>query len=231
MTAPADDLWVFGYGSLIWRPGFPFAEATPARLVGFQRTFCIYSTHHRGSQDRPGLVLGLDRGGSCFGLAFRVPASERASTIAYLRAREQIDGVYHERSLPVWLPEHGTHVHALTYVVERAHPAYAGRLPFRHQVQLIRAARGLSGANVAYLANTACRLADLGLRDPYLDRLVCAVGGLCSQPTQHPAGDARAMTLVGASRHHPRYAPRMRRHERRRFLHRLQLGATGAGGR
>jgi cation transport protein ChaC len=112
------ELWVFGYGSLIWRPGFPFLERRPARLIGVHRSLCVYSWVHRGTPDHPGLVLGLDRGGTCRGLAFRVAASERDEVIAYLRAREQVTAVYLERVREVRFTD-GSAAQALTYVVDQ----------------------------------------------------------------------------------------------------------------
>src|ERR1700694_903426 len=117
----AEDLWVFGYGSLMWRPGFAFLERLPARMVGLHRSLCVYSFVHRGTPERPGLVLGLDRGGACRGIAFRVAAKKRAATLAYLRAREQVTHVYLETSRGVTLigkPER--RVEAATYVVDRS---------------------------------------------------------------------------------------------------------------
>lgn|GEM_PF-83649 len=242
------DLWVFGYGSLMWRPGFPFVEARPADLVGYRRSFCIYSTHHRGNHLRPGLVLGLDQGGTCAGMAFRVPATERAATMAYLREREQINGVYRECWVPVSLHDGDRDVLAVTYVVERFHPSYSGRLPFHHQVRLIRAAHGISGANVDYLVNTGCHLAELGLRDRHMERLISEIGGFfmqhssllssqesesrqpsqASRPNQSgpSSSTGRSKVLVTSCRLHPPSAPRMRAHERRRFLYRIQLDTT-----
>src|ERR1700757_5129003 len=105
-TQPSrDDLWVFGYGSLIWRPGFEFIERVPARLIGEHRALCVYSFVHRGTPEKPGLVLGLDRGGACRGVAFRVAAEKRAATVAYLRAREQVTSVYREVKRSVWLED------------------------------------------------------------------------------------------------------------------------------
>lgn len=227
MMTSDDDLWVFGYGSLMWRPGFAHVEATPAHLVGFQRSFCIYSTHHRGSPDRPGLVLGLDRGGACTGLAFRVPDPIRRQTIDYLREREQVNGVYQESWVPVWLESRNDYVLALAYVVERAHPSYAGRLPFRKQVSLIRAARGLSGANVDYLVNTSRHLTELGLRDRQLERLATAIGGLFMNHAPKDVSDnvasSRSRALVACCRQHPPGAPLMPAYQRRRFMHRIGL--------
>ena len=97
------DLWVFGYGSLMWRPGFEFIEQVPARLIGEHRALCVYSFVHRGTPEKPGLVLGLDRGGACRGIAFRVAAKHAPHTVAYLRAREQVTTVYREVMRSVWL--------------------------------------------------------------------------------------------------------------------------------
>ena len=125
----AEDLWVFGYGSLIWRPGFEYVERVPAHIIGMHRSLCVYSFDHRGTPERPGLVLGLDFGGACRGIAYRVAAKHRAATLAYLRDREQTTAVYREMVRGVWLegpPER--RVEALCYVVDRGHPQYAGRL-------------------------------------------------------------------------------------------------------
>ena len=222
------DLWVFGYGSLMWRPGFAFVEAVPARLVGFQRAFCIYSTHHRGSEQRPGLVLGLDRGGACAGIAYRVEASLRHDTIAYLRRREQISGVYRETYVPIALGHSlEPNTSAITYVVERAHPSYAHRLAFARQVEIIRGARGLSGPNVEYLVNTSEHLRQLGIRDRNLERLAAAAGGLFTGSFKD--ADAllrRSQSLARQCRSGVPGAPRLRRFERRRFLYRNNIALT-----
>jgi cation transport protein ChaC len=139
MSAAAGECWIFAYGSLMWRPGFPFEVAGRARLTGFRRCFCIYSMHHRGSPRRPGLVLGLDRSGICEGIAYRVASDKAREVIDYLRAREQISGVYREMMLPVELAGTRREVSALAYVVDRAHPIYAGSLSPARQAQLIRA--------------------------------------------------------------------------------------------
>src|ERR1700704_6776340 len=120
------DLWVFGYGSLMWRPGFEFIEKVPARLIGEHRALCVYSFVHRGTPENPGLVLGLDRGGGCRGIAYRVAAARREATLAYLREREQVTKVYLETMRRVTLAS--GEANAVVYVVDRGHPQYAGRL-------------------------------------------------------------------------------------------------------
>ena len=130
------DLWVFGYGSLMWRPGFEFIERVPARLIGEHRALCVYSFVHRGTPEKPGLVLGLDRGGACRGVAFRVAEKNSAATIAYLREREQVTSVYREVKRSVWLEnEARQRVSALVYVVDRGHVQYAGRLSPAEQLR------------------------------------------------------------------------------------------------
>jgi cation transport protein ChaC len=164
------ELWVFGYGSLIWRPGFPFLERRVARLNGAHRALCVYSWVHRGTPDRPGLVLGLDRGGACRGIAFRVAAAERDNVIAYLREREQVTAVYLERIRDVRFAD-GSRADALTYLVDRSHGQYAGKLDEDTQFRIVAAAEGRSGANRDYVVNTAAHLLELGMPDPLLQRL------------------------------------------------------------
>jgi cation transport protein ChaC len=172
------DLWVFGYGSLMWRPGFTFQERVGARLVGAHRALCVYSFVHRGTPERPGLVLGLDRGGNCRGIAFRVAAGEREQTIAYLRAREQVTMVYRESLRRVWLkgdPERP--VLALCYVVDRRHPQYAGRLTLEQQLHHVRQGHGQSGANRDYVVATVAAMEALGLRESELHILADRLKG------------------------------------------------------
>ena len=169
-NAASDDLWVFGYGSLIWRPGFAFEESVAARLNGYHRSLCVFSHVHRGTPERPGLVLGLDRGGICRGLAFRVAPPHAAGTIAYLREREQATSVYLERHLPVSL-EDGRRVRALVYVADRKHLQYAGRLPAEELLKLVRQGRGSSGENPDYVLRTHDHLRKMGIFDPVLSHL------------------------------------------------------------
>jgi glutathione-specific gamma-glutamylcyclotransferase len=162
----AEDLWVFGYGSLMWRPGFEFVEQAPARLIGLHRALCVYSFVHRGTPEKPGLVLGLDRGGACRGIAFRVPGKVRADTVAYLRQREQVTSVYLEtyRAITVLgTPER--RVLALAYCVDRGHAQYAGRLSLDRQLHLVREGHGRSGINRDYVLATVDALEALGCYD------------------------------------------------------------------
>jgi glutathione-specific gamma-glutamylcyclotransferase len=162
----AEDLWVFGYGSLMWRPGFEFVERAPARLIGLHRALCVYSFVHRGTPEKPGLVLGLDRGGACRGIAFRVPGKVRAATIAYLREREQVTRVYIEtyRAITVLgTPER--RANALVYCVDRGHAQYAGRLSLDRQLHLVREGHGRSGINRDYVLATVEALEALGCYD------------------------------------------------------------------
>ncbi|MBA3447959.1 MAG: gamma-glutamylcyclotransferase [Pseudaminobacter sp.] len=167
------DFWVFGYGSLIWRPGFAHVETQRARLFGFRRSLCVRSFVHRGTPKRPGMVLGLDRGGSCVGLAFRVPGELREEVLAYLRERELVTRVYLERTLRVRLAG-GEMVSAVAYIVDRAHEQYAGNLDETHAASIVSGAVGQSGANEDYVKNTLQHLEALGIRDHWLE----AVGRL-----------------------------------------------------
>jgi len=165
------DLWVFGYGSLMWKPGFDFVERRIATIHGFHRAPCIYSHVHRGTPDKPGLVFGLDSGGSCRGIAFRVAAEHHPATVAYLREREQVTLVYVERLVRAILDD-GRHVAALTYVADRKHQQYAGKLSPAETLRLVRQGQGQSGANPDYIRNTRDHLTELGLVDHRLDWLV-----------------------------------------------------------
>jgi cation transport protein ChaC len=160
------DLWVFGYGSLMWRPGFDVVERVPARLIGMHRALCVYSFVHRGTPQQPGLVLGLDRGGICRGVAFRVAAKARDRTIAYLREREQVTSVYLETVRRVVLEDQTRRqVRALCYTVDRGHAQYAGRLSVSAAVHFVRQGHGRSGHNRDYVLETVRALEDLGYRE------------------------------------------------------------------
>jgi cation transport protein ChaC len=227
MTKPGEDMWVFAYGSLMWRPGFPFEEARRALLTGYRRCFCIYSVYHRGTPSRLGMVLGLDRGGACEGMAYRIGASNAEAVRTYLRAREVINGVYRETLVPIELEEEPSReVLALAYIVERAHPNYAFRLPLAKQARLIRGARGLSGANLDYLVSTVRHLSELGIRDRELERLVTMVGPLAWSRSRAQHVSPYAAALVRAERNRQAPVRRLaRKDEMRKFLYRMRLGA------
>ncbi len=164
--------WVFGYGSLIWNPGFPVAEQQIARLDGFHRGFCMRSVHHRGTDENPGLVLALDkaRGGFCNGVGFRVAEEHAAETLQNLRERELISSAYLEAELPIRLQD-GSEVQCVTYIIDPDHVQYCGQLPLEEQAQIISTAVGGRGPNTEYLFNTAEHLSELGLDDPDLNWL------------------------------------------------------------
>ena len=162
-------MWVFGYGSLMWNPGFPVADSATARLMGWHRALCIHSFHHRGTEAQPGLVLGLDRGGSCIGRVLQVEPGTEEETLAYLRARELISGVYNEVTRPARLLDgSGRTVDALVYVARRDHCQYAGSLDREEILTRVQAAHGKAGPNADYVVATADHLSGLGLVDPVL---------------------------------------------------------------
>jgi glutathione-specific gamma-glutamylcyclotransferase len=172
------DLWVFGYGSLMWRPGFEFIKQVPARLIGEHRALCVHSFDHRGTPEKPGLVLGLDRGGACRGIAFRVAGHLRDHTIQYLREREQTTNVYREVMRSVWLlDEARQRVSALTYVVDRGHVQYAGRLSLAEQLRHVLQGHGRSGNNRDYVLSTVKAIEAQGFRDDQLHQLALMLHG------------------------------------------------------
>jgi glutathione-specific gamma-glutamylcyclotransferase len=166
-----DERWVFGYGSLMWRPGFPYQERRAATLHGRRRAFCIYSVHHRGTPARPGLVLGLAPGGACRGVAYRVAEADWARTHAYLMEREQPTETYIEARRAVRLAG-GRRVEALTFLSDTGHPQWAGALSLERQAELIAGASGLSGRNVDYLRDLVGHLREEGIRDHGMEVLL-----------------------------------------------------------
>jgi len=187
--ARPEDLWVFAYGSLMWRPGFRFLARVSARLYGAHRALCVLSHVHRGTPERPGLVLGLDRGGTCRGIAYRTATKDSAATIAYLREREQVTAVYRETMRPVLLDgDPGRRVQALCFVVDRSHPQYAGELDLAAQLHYVRQGHGRSGPNREYVLATVKAIEALGFRDRDLHLLAERLHGL------HEAHGAGAAT-------------------------------------
>ena len=167
----SDELWVFGYGSLMWRPGFAFAERVAATLAGRRRAFCIYSVHHRGTYERPGLVLGLAPGGSVRGIAYRIAPADWGQVYAYLLEREQPTETYIEARRVVRLAD-GRRTDALVFLSDVHHPQWAGALSLERQAELISRARGLSGRNVDYLRDLVEHLGQEGIRDRSMEALV-----------------------------------------------------------
>ncbi len=166
--ADMGEFWVFGYGSLMWRPGFEHVEKSRARLHGYRRSLCIVSTVHRGTPERTGLVLGLDQGGSCVGVAFRVESHLRDDVVTYLRERELVTNAYKEKIIPARLGD-GRPVSVLTYVVDRTHPQYSGTLSPEQAAERVKGAVGQSGTNEDYVFNTVDHLEALGIRDHWLE--------------------------------------------------------------
>lgn len=174
-------LWVFGYGSLIWNPGFDPVRRETALLRDYHRSFCMSSVHYRGTEERPGLVLALDRlpGSSCQGVAFGIGDAHAEAALAALRERELVSAAYLERWLPVQLDGGGV-VEAVTYVVDPDHRQYCGGLSLLEQAEIIARAAGGRGPNRDYLENTARHLRELGLADADLDWLTAEVAKMAS---------------------------------------------------
>jgi cation transport protein ChaC len=164
-----EPVWIFAYGSLMWNPEVPFAEMRPALLRGYHRSFCLYSDEYRGTRERPGLVLGLDRGGACRGMALRLAPDGLAGSLDHLWAREMTGGVYRMRRLRVAIGTETVVAHAFT--IERDHSLYAGRLSLDATARIIRHAAGRRGSNRDYLCSTVRHLERLGLADGPLHRL------------------------------------------------------------
>lgn len=174
-------MWVFGYGSLLWNPGFEVAESVIGTLPGYARSFCMRSIHHRGTEENPGLVLALDEhpDTACEGIALRVVPGQESETLAYLRERELISSAYVEKNLKVHLSD-DRDVEAVVYVIDEAHVQYCGGLPLEEQAQIIANAVGGRGPNTEYLYNTADHLAEVGLHDPALEWLNARVKTLAT---------------------------------------------------
>lgn len=171
LALPPGDLWVFGYGSVMWRPGFPHRDSRRARVFGYHRALCVWSWVHRGTRERPGLVLGLDAGGSCLGRAFRVDAADKDEVAHYLYSRELVTPAYPYVAALVPLRIDCVAVRALTFIVDRTHPQYAGKLTPEAAAATVRHAVGHSGANADYVASTVGHLDQLGIPDSPLHRV------------------------------------------------------------
>lgn len=177
-----DGFWVFGYGSLMWNPGFAYEERASGRIFGYRRALCVLSHVHRGTPERPGLVLGLDSGGSCVGVGHRVAQARWGETIDYLRSREQVTLVYREVSTRFRIHD-GRHVTALTYAVDRTHPQYAGKRRVEELAAAAQQGVGKSGRCTDYIINTLQHLREMDIHDPELE----AVAALLVQAKDSPA--------------------------------------------
>ena len=166
-----NELWVFGYGSLMWNPGFPFTESATGRLYGYHRDLCVWSWNYRGNRQTPGLVLGLDHGGSCTGVSYRIDNNDRGAVLAYLHHRELNTEIYDVVCSPVML-DTGRKVTALCFVVDRKKEQYTGRLSLGEVTRIVKSARGQRGENTEYVVNTYNHLQDLGVRCRRLQEIV-----------------------------------------------------------
>jgi cation transport protein ChaC len=178
--APRGDLWVFGYGSLMWSPGFRCSEKSAGKVHGYHRSLCIYSHRYRGTPEKPGLVMGLCRGGSCWGVALRVPAARARQILDRLYRREMLNRVYRPRFVRVSI-RGGRQVRALAFVADVEHRQFAGDLSIARTAQLVAQGKGIRGRNIDYLSYTLAHMHELGVRDPHLDRILFAVLALQSQ--------------------------------------------------
>lgn len=176
---PRGDLWVFGYGSLMWSPDFPHAERRPGLLHGYHRSLCIYSHRHRGTPEVPGLVMGLCPGGSCWGVAFRVPAHEVRAALTVLWSREMVNRVYEPRIVRVRAGRRA--IAAVAFVADAAHRQFAGRLSVARTARLVAQGRGQRGENLEYLAQTVGHMDELGIREGHLHRVLGAVRRLAAR--------------------------------------------------
>jgi len=194
---PQGELWVFGYGSLMWSPCFAYREKQLARVHGYHRALCILSTRYRGTHSKPGLVMGLCQGGSCWGMAFRVPRTQIGRCLARLWHREMPRRVYQPRLVPVRL-RGGRRVSALAFVADPTHPAYVRELDLHGRARLVAQGIGQRGACVDYIRNTLEHMRGVGVRDPHLERVLHAALSLQS-PTPYacaaaPRAGARAVS-------------------------------------
>lgn len=165
-----DDFWIFGYGSLMWHPGFSYQDLQHARLFGYHRRLCIYSYYYRGTPEHPGLVMGLNPGGSCRGMAFHIPKNEARKTYDYLIEREQRNSAYKEKNLHLHLGD-GRKVCSLVFVADCAHPQYAGALSLADTTKIVSAAKGQTGSNQDYVFNTVRYLRTVHVHDPLLEKI------------------------------------------------------------
>ena len=172
-SQPAGEMWVFGYGSLMWSPCFSYGEKRLARVHGYHRALCILSTRYRGTHRKPGLVMGLCRGGSCWGMAYRIDARDVRRCLSRLWHREMPRRVYQPRLVPVRLRS-GRRVKALAFVADPRHPSYVRELDLHGRARLVAQGIGKRGPNVDYIRKTLDHMHAVGVRDPHLERVLDA---------------------------------------------------------
>lgn len=212
---PKGDLWVFGYGSLMWSPCFDYRHKALGRAHGYHRALCILSTRYRGTQNKPGLVMGLCRGGSCWGMAYRIDAPRLRRALARLWYREMPRRVYQPRLILVRLAS-GREVRALAFVADPSHPAYVRELDLHGRARLVAQGIGVRGPCVDYIRNTLDHMHDVGVRDPHLERILHAALAL-RQNGGHDSGTlARAAAPPAARQPEARAAGAVLRRAARR---------------
>lgn len=189
--APRGDLWVFGYGSLMWSPGFHCSEKSAGRVHGYHRALCVYSHRYRGTPNQPGLVMGLCRGGSCWGMAFRVSRAQAPRVLANLWHREMRNRVYRARFVRVRV-RGGREVRALAFVADSTHRQFAGDLSIDRTARIVALGRGERGRNVDYLSHTLAHMHELGVSDPHLDQVLLAALAYNSRLRRRMEGTLRA---------------------------------------
>lgn len=167
---PDEDVWVFGYGSLMWNPAFKYLERRPALLHGWHRSFCLWTPLGRGSPEAPGLVLGLDRGGSCCGIAYRIAAADRETELALVWQREMVGDGYRPRWARVRCREGSAR--AIIWVINRDGERYAGKLPVETVARTLASAVGKLGSNRDYLENTVAHLDELCIKEKPLHEIL-----------------------------------------------------------
>jgi glutathione-specific gamma-glutamylcyclotransferase len=211
---PKGDLWVFGYGSLIWSPCFSYRQKALARVHGYHRALCILSTRYRGTHQRPGLVMGLCQGGSCWGMAFRIERGRVRHALRHLWNREMPRRVYAPRLVRARLPS-GRYVRALAFLADPAHPAYVGELDLHGRARLVAQGIGKRGACIDYIRYTLDHMEEVGVRDPHLERILHAAlalrenGGCEDRPlARAPASPAARLPAARAPGTLLRRAPR-----------------------
>jgi cation transport protein ChaC len=212
---PKGDLWVFGYGSLMWSPCFDYKHRAPGRAHGYHRALCILSTRYRGTQRKPGLVMGLCRGGSCWGVAYRIHARALRSALARLWYREMSRRVYQPRLIPVRLAS-GREVRALAFVADTAHPAYVGELDLHGRARLVAQGIGVRGPCIDYIRNTLEHMHEVGVRDPHLERILHAAIALRQNGGNGEGSLARAVVPPAARQPETRAAGAVLRRAARR---------------